>query len=119
MASQAPPVKAPALCDTEQSIVGLLDSLEQQQGPDRLIFLDFEGIDLSRHGKICLGQLTWPSSPFVYLLDFVALPRLMDVCNSRGTSLKSLCEEEQYIKVLFDPRMDADALWAQCQVFLR
>jgi hypothetical protein len=119
MADHSPPVKSPALCDTEQTVIGLLDSLEQEHGPSKLIFLDFEGINLNRHGKICLGQITWPGSPNVYLLDFIQLPGLMDIKNARGTSLKSLCEEEHFVKVIFDPRMDADALWAQCKVYLR
>lgn len=83
------------------------------------LYLDFEGIDLSRNGKICLGQIYYPGAKAVYLVDFCALPpgfHLLEAPPLPGSgrfpmSYKRLLEWDRIAKVIFDPRNDIDALW--------
>lgn len=104
------------LCDSEPTTRDLLRVLDGLPTFQRKLYLDFEGIRLCRDGQLCLGQLTFPSSPTIYLLDYVVLPNIMTVATPTGTSLKSLFESSAWQKVLFDPRSDVDALYHQFNV---
>ena len=46
---------------SEAKACGLVDMLEILPGERRVLFLDFEGINLCRDGKLCIGQLTIPA----------------------------------------------------------
>ena len=103
------------LCDTTSKMKSLLDEIESLPNSRRVLYLDFEGIDLSRSGKLCLGQLTYPASRSVYFLDFVVLGKeLLSVRSSSGScNLREILEGTTFSKVWFDPRSDVDALYYQ------
>jgi len=105
------------LVDTLGSLMHLLATVESSA--ERLIALDFEGVKLCRDGELCLVQLCLMDEPrMVYVIDVYELgKRCFSVCTQRGTSLKSLIEDENYKKLWFDPRNDVDALYHQFQVF--
>lgn len=88
----------------------LLETLVATPEDLRTLYMDFEGIDLSRFGKIFIGQLVIKSSKKVYLLDFIEFPDLLQSKHC-GTTLKEILEKDAWKKVFFDPRNDIDALY--------
>jgi ribonuclease D len=104
------------LVDSELSLEKLQQELERLLGDERVIYLDFEGVNLGRTGRLCLGQLIFPGSTTTYLLDFVALPTIMSHAAPGCTSLKAIFESSTWKKVFFDPRCDAAALSHQFNV---
>jgi exonuclease 3'-5' domain-containing protein 1 len=68
--------------------------------------VDFEGVNLSRDGRICLGQFHISGSSLVYVVDFVDL----DPLKAADGKLTKILESGQIQKIFFDPRNDSDAL---------
>jgi 3'-5' exonuclease len=83
-----------------------------------LVF-DCEGDDLSRTGALTVatfGSLTSSSSP-IYVVDVQVLgPNT--VFSKHNTSFRTLLEDEQIPKIMFDCRSDSDALFHQYGVRL-
>eukprot|EP00927_Polykrikos_kofoidii_P032417 TRINITY_DN27624_c0_g1_i1.p1 TRINITY_DN27624_c0_g1~~TRINITY_DN27624_c0_g1_i1.p1 ORF type:complete len:316 (+),score=40.50 TRINITY_DN27624_c0_g1_i1:141-1088(+) len=80
----------------------------------RELAMDVEGVDLCRHGRVCLIQLCTESGQ-VFLFDITTLGQ--DAFDAGG--LKDVLESEGICKVLFDGRADADALYHLHGVQLR
>jgi exonuclease 3'-5' domain-containing protein 1 len=99
------------LCDTTASIHALLDILAQAQ--TKQIYLDFEGVNLCKSGKMCIGQLLLHGSPHVYLLDITILGPLVFSTQKDGQSLSSIFRNTEWKKVMFDPKNDIDAMFHQ------
>jgi exonuclease 3'-5' domain-containing protein 1 len=106
----------------------MLKTIQDLPESDRILFVDFEGIDLSRTGVLCCGQLLCKNSNLIFILDNIAFPGIYnhtimktaaDAAEFQAFSLKTCFDSEQYRQVLFDPRSDADALYAQHGVYLR
>jgi exonuclease 3'-5' domain-containing protein 1 len=79
------------------------------------VAVDFEGIALSREGRVCLAQIasTDESEP-VYLVDIVALG-----ADAFGVGrLGELLSSETLVKLIFDCRSDREALQHQFGVAL-
>lgn len=114
LAEERIPIPPGFLVDSAEKASELVDTLVAQS--DAKLYLDFEGINLCRDGRVCLGQLTFPQAPFIYLLDFVKLPEVLEVVGSgsSSTSLRSILEGNQFTKFIFDPRSDSDALYHTC-----
>eukprot|EP01062_Namystynia_karyoxenos_P045691 TRINITY_DN3399_c0_g1_i2.p2 TRINITY_DN3399_c0_g1~~TRINITY_DN3399_c0_g1_i2.p2 ORF type:complete len:265 (+),score=70.38 TRINITY_DN3399_c0_g1_i2:81-797(+) len=70
------------------------------------IAVDFEGVDLCRHGELCVVQLYARGGP-VWLIDIHVLG---EDAFGRGR-LRELLESDAVPKVTYDCRADADALW--------
>jgi hypothetical protein len=71
---------------------------------DRILFIDFEGINLSRTGLLCCGQLMYPGSSTIYILDNVAFSDVYNhtiaaTVGSKPLSLKVCFEAEEFRKV--------------------
>lgn len=81
--------------------------------PDTPIAFDAEGVNLCRDGQLCLVQLSDGSA--TWLVDVVALGK--DAFEDGG--LKEVLESETLLKVGYDGRADADALYWQHGVRLR
>jgi len=73
-------------------------------GPDSYIAIDLEGTDLNRKGQLCLVQAACKSGP-VYLFDILAL-----TSEAFDNGLRHLLEDTGPVKLVFDPRSDADVL---------
>ncbi len=101
------------LIDTEDQVRPLIENIRSKEPGKPLIFVDLEGVDLSRHGSIAIMQILIPPSPIVHLLDVHVLERqAFDTAGSDGLTLRSVLESEDYSKVFFDVRNDSDALHA-------
>lgn len=101
------------LVDTRQAVASALLVLASAQ----TIAVDCEGIDLDRHGKLCLLALS-PSVEKVYLFDVSVLGRDAFTSEAAGVTVKGLLESSAVRKLLYDVRADSDALYHQFGVRL-
>lgn len=119
MPTSTPPV---CLVDTLDGLQQMLRAISARPSPASPLFLDFEGPELGRDGRIALCQVYFHGAEFVYLVDFIVLPDgwlddtaadgLQDGSSSAPLSFRTLLESPDHPKLAFDPRNDADALFA-------
>lgn len=96
------------------TIDGLRGVVEQLRGT-KVFAVDCEGVDLSRHGRLCLMQLASETGE-VYAVD------LLEVGGKEGlqeSGLTALLESDSILKVWHDCRADCDALLHQMGVHPR
>jgi exonuclease 3'-5' domain-containing protein 1 len=106
---------APFIVDDEAKLHALLTLITKRMRAeqDQLMFVDLEGVNLSRSGTIAIMQLLMPPSPVVYLIDVHRLEaKAFDHSTADGTSLQTVLESPNIFKVFFDIRNDSDALHA-------
>ena len=92
----------------------------QQSKPE--LYVDAEGISLSRSGELSILIVHVESSSFshTYLIHVHVLgrPTFTTMTSNEIHSLKSIFEDNRIPKALFDCRMDSDALFGQFGVLL-
>jgi exonuclease 3'-5' domain-containing protein 1 len=88
--------------DTSKMLVNMVETLELEN----IINVDFEGVNLCKTGKVCLGQFHASGSDLVYIVDFV----VMNPFKEANGRLKDILESEKIKKIFFDPRNDVDAI---------
>ncbi|KAL8852576.1 MAG: hypothetical protein Q9221_002572 [Calogaya cf. arnoldii] len=102
------------LIDTPEAMTTVIDTLVTLPSSPPSLFVDLEGVSLSRHGSVSILQLLVSPSNRTYLLDIHTLGH--KAFNAPGTdgktTLKSLLESDAIAKVFFDVRRDSDALYA-------
>ncbi|KAF6820360.1 hypothetical protein CPLU01_12794 [Colletotrichum plurivorum] len=109
-----------SLVDSTESILSLLEIIQTLPASKPSLFLDLEGVSLSRHGSISLITIFVQPQKHVYLVDIHALQSTAFTTSTRnGTNLKSILESPTIIKVFFDVRNDSDALYSHFGVKLR
>ena len=86
-----------------------------------VIAVDCEGVNMSRVGAITLLQVAAGDS--AYLFDVQAMGRacfemVSDASVTNGRNLKSVLEDPKVVKLMFDCRVDSDALFHQHGVSL-
>ena len=108
------------IVDSSTSLISLLNDLENQPTNPPSIYLDIEGIKLSRHGSISIIQLFCLPKNRIFLIDvFVLQEAAFNTTNLSGTSLRSILESPTTPKVFFDVRNDADALYSHFNISLQ
>jgi exonuclease 3'-5' domain-containing protein 1 len=103
------------------SLTSLLTTVESHPATATTpsLFLDLEGISLSRHGSISIVILYFRPTATVYLVDVHTLGATTFTTPSpTGTTLKSILESPTIAKVFFDVRNDSDALFSHYGVRL-
>jgi exonuclease 3'-5' domain-containing protein 1 len=101
------------MVDTPAAVKSLVDILAHLQKSFGSIYMDLEGINLSRHGSISLIQILAPSCEQAFIVDIHILGMTaFDTIGSEGKSLKDALESKTIKKYLFDVRNDSDALYA-------
>jgi exonuclease 3'-5' domain-containing protein 1 len=107
------------LIDTTEGLQSMVDEItDRDQKP--LIFVDLEGVNLSRDGTIAIMQVLMPPKPVVYLIDVHLLRQdAFETPCARGNTWKEILESDSYAKVFFDVRNDSDALFSHYGVKLR
>lgn len=87
------------------------------------IYIDLEGVDLCREGRLSIFTLlidTGISTTRVCLIDVQSLgAQAFNTIGSKNKSLKDILQDEKIPKVFFDVRNDSDALFAHFGVELR
>ncbi|KAG6354422.1 hypothetical protein INS49_004439 [Diaporthe citri] len=87
--------------------------------PGSTIYLDLEGKNLSRDGTLTLATMLIQPQNDTRVVDVLSLGKsAFDVESDEGTSLKSILEDPDIPKGVWDVRNDADALWSHFQVKL-
>lgn len=112
---------APIIIDNEASLQSLLLHISSRVKAEanQLLFMDLEGINLSRSGTVAIMQLLIPPSPVVYLIDVHVLgAKAFETEVDESLSLKRILESRTIFKVLFDVRNDSDALYSHFGVEL-
>ncbi|KAF4981938.1 hypothetical protein FZEAL_2332 [Fusarium zealandicum] len=101
-----------SLVDSTESITKLIDTIKAiPPGPKPNLFLDLEGVSLSRHGSISILAIFVRPNKHVYLVDVHALhSAAFGTPGDSGVTLKDILESPGIIKVFFDVRNDSDAL---------
>ncbi|KAG8910881.1 hypothetical protein FRC01_006070 [Tulasnella sp. 417] len=102
------------LIDTPEALSTLLAKLYDLERTRPALFVDLEGFDLCRHGRIALITIHASPLEMTYLVDVTTLGEVSFTTegeNLPGKTLKSLLEDKEIPKVLFDCRNDADALY--------
>lgn len=80
-------------------------------------YLDLEGQSLGRHGTICIVSILVYPEQVVRLIDVTALgTEAFTTTGSNGKTLKSIFEDANITKCIWDCRNDADALISLYQV---
>ncbi|KAH7034504.1 uncharacterized protein B0I36DRAFT_316440 [Microdochium trichocladiopsis] len=101
----------------------LVDILSQLETDLPSIYVDLEGIKLSREGSISiLTLMLHPSATqkHVYLIDVHTLGGLaFNTSGKNGVTMKDILEEPTIPKVFFDVRNDSDALYAHFNIALQ
>lgn len=93
------------------SLPALGHMLAQLKGHNQLS-VDAEGLDLCRDGKLCLLVIATPDAS-VFLVDVTLLGKEALAFVGSGTSLQAILESDTVEKLMWDPRMDCDALFHQ------
>ena len=108
------------IVDSKPSVASLIDDLEHIPTQPPSLYLDVEGVNLSRHGSISIVQLFVLPKNRVFLIDvFVLGEEAFNTSNGSGTNLRSILESALVPKVFFDVRNDSDALFAHFQISLQ
>lgn len=111
---------AVSIIDSSASVTSLVGNLEDRPTNPPSLYLDLEGIALSRHGSISIIQIFLLPTNHVYLIDiFVLEQAAFDTASQSGATLRSILESALIPKVFFDVRNDADALYAHFNIKLR
>ncbi|QDS76299.1 hypothetical protein FKW77_002119 [Venturia effusa] len=83
------------------------------------LYLDLEGKSLGRNGSICIVSILVHPKHIVRLIDITTLGKdAFTTAGSNGKTLKSILEDDNIMKCIWDCRNDADALYSLYQVSL-
>ncbi|KAG9228183.1 ribonuclease H-like domain-containing protein [Amylocarpus encephaloides] len=110
-----PSISNPALIYSVAELEAFLSTIP----PSSTLYLDLEGNNICRHGTISIITILIHPQRIVRLIDVLVLgDSAFTIASNSGTTLKSLFEDPEIPKCLWDVRNDADALWALYQVGL-
>lgn len=108
------------IVDSEPAVVNLIDTLDNLPAQPPSLYLDLEGVNLSRHGSVSILQLFVLPRNHVFLVDvFVLKEAAFSTSNRSGRDLRSILESAWVPKVFFDVRNDSDALFAHFQISMQ
>ncbi|KAI4281307.1 MAG: hypothetical protein L6R38_003803 [Xanthoria sp. 2 TBL-2021] len=107
------------IVDDKAGIKLLIDDLQGLPTSPPSLYLDLEGVNLSRHGSISILQLYILPKKQVYLIDIHTLKASAFDTASRGKTLRSVLQCQYTPKAFFDCRNDSDALFTHFGVTLK
>jgi exonuclease 3'-5' domain-containing protein 1 len=94
-------------------VASLVESISDLPTRPPSIYVDLEGVNLSRHGTISILQLFILPTNQTYLVDVYTLGEAAFLtCAANGKTLKTILESEAIPKAFFDVRNDSDALYS-------
>jgi exonuclease 3'-5' domain-containing protein 1 len=106
-----------SLVNSTSTLICLLDSLADLTTDPPSLYIDLEGIKLSRSGSVSLIGLYVAPQSKSYIVDVHILGRdVFSTTNNAGCTLKSILESRTIPKVFFDIRNDSDALYSHYQI---
>ncbi|KAH7019029.1 exonuclease [Ilyonectria destructans] len=106
--------------DTEAGIVNLIKKIKGLPQGATSLFIELEGVDLSRHGSISILTIYVLPEARAYLVDVHKLKAASFVtADPAGTTLKSILESAAITKAFFDVRNASHALFAHYRIVLK
>ena len=94
--------------DSTESLSSLLDTIGELSAQPPSLYIDLEGVNLSRHGTIAILQLLTMPTKHVYITDVHVLQKkTFETPSSTGFTLKAVLESDSVPKVFFDVRIHA------------
>ncbi|KAG9495807.1 hypothetical protein J7337_012365 [Fusarium musae] len=113
--TKAPSVKAGNVISSLTVLKGFIDSIPA----DATLYLDLEGKSLSRNGTLTIITILVHPTKVTRLIDVQTLgSAAFTTPGTNGKTIKTILEDPQISKCLWDVRNDADALWAHYKVRL-
>jgi len=107
------------LIDTCTAVASLVDSISDLPKHPPSIYVDLEGVNLSRHGTISILQLFVLPANQTYLVDIHTLGEAAFLTRAaNGHTLKAILESDAIPKAFFDVRNDSDALYSHFGISL-
>jgi exonuclease 3'-5' domain-containing protein 1 len=107
------------LVDTVDAIRVFVDCLVNLPNNPPSLYIDIEGVNLSRHGSISILQVLVLPKRETFLLDIHTLgDKAFSTSGASGQTLKDILESSSIPKVFFDVRNDSDALFSHFSVHL-
>jgi exonuclease 3'-5' domain-containing protein 1 len=102
-----------SLVDTCVAVAGLVDTLLGLPTSPPSIFVDLEGVKLSRHGTLSIIQFFVLPENHTYLVDVHTLKENAFLTRgANGQTLRDIFNSEAIPKAFFDVRNDSDALYS-------
>lgn len=107
------------LVDTCIAVAKLIDALINLPTSPPSLYVNLEGVKLSRHGSISILQLLVSPDNRTYLIDVHTLgDKAFSTARAAGHTLKGILESDSIPKVFFDVRRDSDALFSHFRISL-
>jgi len=107
------------LVDTVEEISTLIHNILLQPTTPPALFIDLEGVNLSREGSISTLQIHIAPQNKSYLVDVHTLgSKAFDTSDKLDNTLRSVLQSELVPKVFFDVRNDSDALYSHFHISL-
>ncbi|TVY13036.1 hypothetical protein LARI1_G009337 [Lachnellula arida] len=107
------------LIDTVEAIPAVIKTLVDQPVIPPSLYIDLEGVNLSRQGSISILQIHVAPKKKTYLIDIHTLgTKAFDTTSELDHTLRSVLQSESIPKVFFDVRNDSDALFSQFKISL-
>jgi exonuclease 3'-5' domain-containing protein 1 len=105
--------------DTVAALASLVDTLSDLPTTPPSLYIDLEGVNLSRQGTLSILQVFVLPRDQTYLVDIHTLQeKAFSTAGANGQTLKSILESDAIPKAFFDVRNDSDALYSHYNVNL-
>ncbi|KAJ5865190.1 uncharacterized protein N7529_007106 [Penicillium soppii] len=106
--------------DTCAGVAELIGDLIGLPAKPPSLYIDLEGVNLSRHGTISILQIFVLPKKSIFLIDiYVLKDKAFSHPGLNGTTLRAILESPSIPKVFFDVRNDSDALFSHYQIELK
>lgn len=106
--------------DSRECLVDFLGKIIHLPTNPPSLYIDLEGVHLSRTGPIAILQIYVLPMKHSYLIDVFKLQEFAFITpGGHGTTLKHVLEDQETPKVFFDVRNDSAALFAQYRIDLK
>jgi exonuclease 3'-5' domain-containing protein 1 len=107
------------LIDCIEGVLTVIENLTNLPTKPPSLYIDLEGVHLSRQGSISILQIHVAPQIKSYLIDIHTLgSKAFDTSDKLGCSLRSILQSKSIPKVFFDVRNDSDALFSHFQISL-
>ena len=112
--------QSPELVDTEAKIASLVGRLQNLPTKPPSLYIDLEGVNLSRYGSISILQIYVLPLEETYLVDIHSLQEkaFLQTASDKSQTLLGILESSHIPKVFFDVRNDSDALFSHFNIKL-
>jgi exonuclease 3'-5' domain-containing protein 1 len=108
------------LIDTVEAISALIENLIDLPSTPPSLYIDLEGVNLSRQGSISILQIHVAPTKKSYLIDVHSLgSKAFDTSGKLDHTLRSVLQSRSIPKVFFDVRNDSDALFSHFKISLK